>query len=262
MNLDIKDFPIGTKLNTIYTAPITEYYNEKLPIIYTCCNQFNVSNIPNYNSNGIVFFNDKIDMSEVEVLRMSCEIGYYPTSSTNDIIWNLPSIKELTFANFDYQYNEDINVILNLGDNFEKINEVPIKNWATLLTINSNSKNIKSLNRIEVDKLKSCTFNCDCSKLEQSPYSSMYSNSTNLTYHSGFPNVKQSQNNDYYYVKCPNLTRESYLSIFNNLYDFVGNSETPTYEQGKLKISTNAQSICTEEDFNIPTSKGWVISFG
>ena len=93
------------------------------------------------------------------------------------------------------------------------------------------------------------------------PYISIYSNNNNLTYHSGFPKVKYSKNDNYYYYYLPKLTRESYLSIFNNLYDFTGNGETPTSSQGKLKFNSNIANVCTQEDINIAINKGWTITY-
>jgi hypothetical protein len=266
MKININDFPIGTKINVVYNNPITDYYNDILPTSYSVCCQFNAKDLGGYYAykKSCPFLYDKIDFSKIEYLYLACEIGNYPKVNTEEFILNFPNIKYLEFSNFNPQDSELKKLIINMGENLESfrpyfdVSSNVKKNL--IVEYNSNSQNINSIANLKIDFAKEYHINLDCSKVN--PYTNTYSNLTNLTYHSGFPNVKQSQNDNYYYIKCPNLTRESYLSIFNNLYDFVCNNETPSSSQGKLKISTNAQSICTEEDFNIPTSKGWVISFG
>lgn len=81
----------------------------------------------------------------------------------------------------------------------------------------------------------------------------------NLTYFGGFKNQKVSCDSNYFLPKCPNLTRESCLAIVNNLYDFVGNSETPTSSQGKLKVHANFLTALGD-DINIAINKGWTVT--
>lgn len=59
--------------------------------------------------------------------------------------------------------------------------------------------------------------------------------------------------------KLPNLTYESCINILNGLYDFVGNSETPTSSQGQLKVHSNFLTTVGDE-ISIGTSKGWAIT--
>lgn len=81
----------------------------------------------------------------------------------------------------------------------------------------------------------------------------------NLTYFGGFKNQKISCDSNYFLPKCPNLTRESCLAIVNNLYDFVGNSETPTSSQGKIKVHANFITALGD-DINIAINKGWTVT--
>lgn len=81
----------------------------------------------------------------------------------------------------------------------------------------------------------------------------------NLTYFGGYKNQKLSMTSNYFLTKCPNLTRESCLAIVNNLYDFVGNSETPTSSQGKLKVHANFLTALGD-DINIAINKGWTVT--
>lgn len=262
--IDIKDFPEGTKLNILFTAPITDYYGNKIPSNYACANMFGYSNnfnIPNTSALETPLFINEIDFSEVEFLNYRNIIGYYP-NLPDDLVLNLPKIKELKFSQFD-----DTNlktITLNCGEDFEIIDGRPkgeSYSNKTIFTLNSNSNNIKKITQLEFGYLNEFHINCNCENLTTTPYISIYSNSTYLTYHSGFPNVKYSKNDNYYYYYLPNLTRESYLSIFNNLYDFTGNNETPTSSQGKLKFNSNIANVCTQEDINIAINKGWTITY-
>lgn len=87
----------------------------------------------------------------------------------------------------------------------------------------------------------------------------LYSDNTTLTYFGGFKNQKLSIDNTYFLTRCPNLTRESCLAIVNNLYDFTGNSQTPTSTQGKLKVHANFLTALGD-DISIATNKGWTIT--
>lgn len=79
----------------------------------------------------------------------------------------------------------------------------------------------------------------------------------NLTDFGGFIGLKASINNNYGFIKTPNLTYESCINILNGLYDFTGNGETPSGIQGKLKVSQSFMDKLSEEDLQIATGKGW-----
>lgn len=87
---------------------------------------------------------------------------------------------------------------------------------------------------------------------------SNYSSYTYLTDVGGFPNMKMSWDDNYGLAKCPNLTYQSCINVLNGLYDFVGNGETPTSNQGKLKVHSNFISTVGDE-ISIASNKGWVI---
>lgn len=55
---------------------------------------------------------------------------------------------------------------------------------------------------------------------------------------------------------CPNLSRESCISIMNYLYDFTGNGETPASGQGTLLVHPNFLTA-VGDDISIATGKGW-----
>lgn len=259
--MDIKDFPEGTKLNILYTAPITEYYNEKLPSTYISTSGFYPDIVgeitPNVVALNCPFFFDKIDYSEVEFLSLSSAISHYPLLLTDNVVFNLPKIKKMRFQNYELNVST---ITFNCGEDFEYIYGRPSFNSSKygIFRLNSNSKKLQTVNDVKVDYTTEFHFNCDCENLKSSPYQSIYSNLTYLTFHSGFPNCKYSQTS-YYYEKLPNLTYESCISILNNLYDFVGNGKTPTSSQGKLKVHANFLTT-VGDDINIGIQKGWTIT--
>ena len=81
-----------------------------------------------------------------------------------------------------------------------------------------------------------------------------------LTDIEGFVNLKCKWDDNNGLAKCPNVSRQSYINIFSNLYDFTGNGETPTSSQGKIKLHPNYLTVCTQEDIDIALRKGWQIS--
>lgn len=102
----------------------------------------------------------------------------------------------------------------------------------------------------------------DCTSLSDSFSSSpMYFCSTKLKNLGGFLNIKASL--EYTYAspaRCPDLTKESYINIFNGLYDFTANGETPNSNQGKIKLHSNAYTFLTDDEIAICTNKGWTVS--
>lgn len=258
--IDIKDFPEGTKISVLYTAPITDYYGGKLPSCYESVNMF-LSHLYIDEKNPTSFFHpffiDEIDFSGVERYTYKNSIGDYP-SMKEDLVLNLPKIKSLDFTNFQSTFK---NVTLNCGDDFESIDDAP-QNSGTIrpiFTLNSTSNKISKFVSLDASDFSEFHINCNCENLTSSPYNSIYSNATMLTYHSGFPNCKHSSSDNYYYVKLPNLTYESCISILNNLYDFTGNGVTPTSSQGKLKVHANFLTLVGDE-LSIGTNKGWTIT--
>lgn len=86
-----------------------------------------------------------------------------------------------------------------------------------------------------------------------------YSELPNLINFGGFLNLKQSLTNDNSFKRLPNLTYESCINVLEGLYDFTGNGETPTSEQGQLKVHQNFLNLVGDE-INIATAKGWIIT--
>lgn len=103
-----------------------------------------------------------------------------------------------------------------------------------------------------------CALNCSSVGQNKYPLQN-YSNQTALTTVGGFIDMKSSWDNNYGLAKTPNLTYESCINILNGLYDFTGNSQTPTSTQGKLKVHQNFLNLVGDE-ISIGTNKGWTIT--
>lgn len=259
--IDIKDFPEGTKISVVYTAPITDYYGSQLPRRFTSSNMF--ASRGYFNINGTTslnhpFYIDEIDFSNVEDFSYNNIIGDYPLMK-EDLVLNLPKIKSVEFSNFQSALKT---ITLNCGDDFESMDSAPQYNGNAvkpIFTLNSTSNKVSKFVTLDASDYGEMHINCNCENLTASPYYSLYSNATTLTYHSGFPNCKFSSDGNYYYTKLPNLTYESCISILNNLYDFTGNGVTPTSSQGKLKVHANFLTTVGDE-LSIGTNKGWTIT--
>lgn len=85
-----------------------------------------------------------------------------------------------------------------------------------------------------------------------------YSTLGNLTDVGGFIGLRKSITTNGW-NKCPNLSYQSCINIMNGLYDFVGNSITPSSNEGQLKVHQNFLNLVGDE-ISIATNKGWVLS--
>lgn len=263
--IDIKDFPEGTNLQYLYTAPITDYYNKKLPVMFSGVNSFNVfekfiKDIYNRANVTVPLFFDKLDFSEVEYIYLASSISHYPLCTSENLVLDLPKIKKIDISNIQFTGNgaRFSTVTLNCGEDFEYIRNRPdfSSSYPGIFTLNSNSKKITMITQVDFDYLTEMHINCDCEKLTEKPYNMVYSDNKTLTFHSGFPNCKY-ESTSYYYDKLPNLTYQSIMSIINNLYDFRGNGDTTTTRT--LKIHSNTMALLSDEDKALAINKGWVL---
>ena len=81
---------------------------------------------------------------------------------------------------------------------------------------------------------------------------------TYLTDLGGFKGLKIDWNDGYGLNKCPNLTKESVLNVINHLYDFRANGDSTTTKT--IKFNSKSLSLLSDEEKQIATNKGWVIS--
>ena len=106
----------------------------------------------------------------------------------------------------------------------------------------------------------------DASKLVIYPYitygvSSIFGsiNLLKLTDFGGLIGLKASSIGSNGFVRTPNLTYQSCLNVLNGLYDFTGNGQTPSTNQGQLKVHQNFLTTVGDE-ITIAINKGWTIT--
>lgn len=80
----------------------------------------------------------------------------------------------------------------------------------------------------------------------------------NVTEFGGFQGLKVQLVGNYNLVRLPNLNYESCINVLNGLYDFTGNGETPTSEQGQLQVAQSFIDTVGDE-ISIGVLKGWRI---
>lgn len=86
-----------------------------------------------------------------------------------------------------------------------------------------------------------------------------FSELKNITKAGGLLNLRRKIDDNYGWVKTPNLDYESCINILNGLYDFTGNGVTPTSNEAKLKVHQNFLNL-VGDDITIGTNKGWTIT--
>lgn len=83
---------------------------------------------------------------------------------------------------------------------------------------------------------------------------------TQLTDFGGLTNLKASMNDDYGFVKTPNLSRLSITNIINKLYNFTLNGQTPSSTEGRLKVHPNFLNSLSSIELMMIKNKGWTIT--
>lgn len=101
----------------------------------------------------------------------------------------------------------------------------------------------------------------DFSSVNSMNYFIGYSNNTKLTDLGGFINLGAQStlngiNSLYVFAKLPNLTHDSLLNVFNNLYDRA----TAGLSVLTLKLHANHLAMLTDDEKAIATNKGWTLS--
>lgn len=184
--------------------------------------------------------------------------------------WDVSNVKDMTYTFYDIRNITDLNALKDWDVsnvdrfsytfkfyNYSLVDGDTIfnflENWETSNATNMDRFLEISTNITTIPKIK-CPNITNSNGIFQA-----YSNLTNLVNMGGLEGLKTSWNNNYGLVKCPNLTRESCINILNGLYDFTGNSETPSSSQGKLKVHANFITA-VGDDISIATNKGWQVS--
>lgn len=173
----------------------------------------------------------EIDTSNVTKME---KMLYYANS-----LENIPFINTSKVTNMYYMFSY-----------CEKLKTIPQIDTSNVTNVSNMFQNCKTLNSLPPLNFQKVT---NLSTVFG------YFNLDNLTDVGGFINLKQSWNDNYGLANLPNLTYESCINILNGLYDFVGNGETPTSSQGKLKVHSKFMTLVGDE-INIGVAKGWTIS--
>lgn len=250
MNFDINAFPEGVNVNVRYLDAMDWMHGVQikptLPLYYLG------------SSKICIDFSD-FDMSQVTAIVASDDNRpfIWPPEKQNLII-DMPSITTVSESKFRfYRFPVDSVITFNL-DNCNYMNYLMgDSEGIKRVIINSNVKPTY-LNYPAGFYLycKELYLNFDCSSL--STVSISYSKTETVTYFSGFPNLKKSITSKGLEL-LPNLTYDSCISVMENLYDFIGNGQTPTSSQGKLKVHANFLTT-VGDSISIATNKGWTIT--
>lgn len=99
----------------------------------------------------------------------------------------------------------------------------------------------------------------NCGSVKQNNISTPLTGCTNLIDFGGFINIGESftSTGTLDISGAANLSKDSILNVFNNLYDFVGNGSSL---QPTIKLHSSQKAKLETEDLTIATAKGWKIS--
>ena len=155
-------------------------------------------------------------------------------------------LTELNISNWNVSKVTDMNYMLSDTN----IVNLDTSNWDTSKVTNMNGMFTYCRNLVTLGSIR-------CDSVTFSNYAGMFSSNDKLINFGGLINLK-SQLISRALNNCPNLSYESCINVLNGLYDFVGNSVTPTSSQAKLLVHQNFLDKVGDE-ISIGTAKGWNI---
>lgn len=276
--MNINEFPQGTQVSKLYSPEWYDLVDNKLPVNFNIL-PFKNNDVARNIDNRLGYFYfiylpwERVDFSNVKsILSTYNETGCF-FLVIDDVVLSFPEAEILHLESLALrtqmqsdgtmsapQFNvtiKDLNKIKVLNAMFSTGNNYSIV--ADKIVIEGDSKELTTLTNTfyYFNRYKELYFNIDCSNVTSlNPF--YYQIHDETTYFSGFPNLKRSLNSSYSLDRFPNLTLESCISILENLYDFTGNGETPTSNQGVLKVHANFLTT-VGDDITIATSKGWQV---
>lgn len=184
-------------------------------------------------------------------------------------VWykNIKSIKGLNLLN-----KKDCSRICKNCNDLKRIDDI---SWGTPTKIDEMFASCNSLVAIPMDGIvttglttMASTFN-GCSSLKSLDLSNWdMSAVSNISYAfigcSSLTDLKFGYNckgsYSFSFDGSPLLTVESLLTIIDGLFDFVGNSVTPSSSQGRLALGSTNLAKLSDEQKAIATGKGWTLS--
>lgn len=152
--------------------------------------------------------------------------------------WNVSNVTDMSYMFANNGYITDFSFMTNWDTS-------KVTNMSNMLNV-SNATDLPAI---------------DCTSVGYNKYPiTLYSNNTKLVNVGGFLNMRSKWDDSYGLSKLASLSYESYINIINGLYDFTANGETPTSNEGKLKLHSNAFNLLTTDDIARATAKGWTLS--
>lgn len=277
--MNINDFPQGTQVSRLYSPEWFDLVDNKLPVNFSIL-PFNCTKVAQSTDSRLSYFYfvylpwERVDFSNVKSIFSTYQESGCFFLVIDDVVLSFPEAETLDLQSLVLmtqmqtdgtmsapQFNvtvKDLNKIKYLNNLFSTGTYSTIV--ADKIIIEGDSKELTTLTNTfySFNRYKELHFNIDCSNVTNlAPF--YYQIHDETTYFSGFPNLKRSLNSSYSLDRFPNLTLESCISILENLYDFTGNGETPTSNQGVLKVHANFLTT-VGDDITIGTNKGWKIS--
>ena len=177
--------------------------------------------------------------------------------------WDVSNVTDMSYCFYyctqlllDNIKNWDVSNLTKMDNMFEdcrKNTSLDLSGWDTSkVTSMSGTFNISTLTTLSSIRADSLII---------PSYGNLFGyNSGSLVDFGGFINLKSNWNGSYSVDKLSALSHQSLINILNGLYDFVGNGETPTSSQGKIKFGSTHLAKLTEEEKAIATNKGWTLS--
>lgn len=219
---------------------------------------YNFPEDANVNLRYTSFFDEQPD-------NFPCPSNMRNVFSYQETRYAIKKLNTSNVTNFSYMFN--------YCSYLTTIPQIDTSNQANLSYMFSNCSNLLTISQIDTSNVTNMSYmfyycnnlaslpplNCGSLTTKNTYPLYDYSGYTYLTDIGGFIGMKMTWDDNYGLAKCPNLTYQSCINILNGLYDFVGNGETPTSNQAKLKVHANFINLVGDE-ISIGTNKGWTIT--
>ena len=255
--------------------------NEIIPTYVEGLYEFNPLPITNKEGNLIRTVNVNVT-PKISIALTGIKLGYSPFSEIPEYL-DFKNVEDMYYMFFNCDKltkvsHIDTSDVTNMARAFyscDALKEIELIDTSNVTNMEAMCYDCKSLitfpplNTSKVTNMREMFRNCnnlvsvsalDARSLVRQNYGIFgSSNLNNLTDFGGLIGLKASMDGNYSFDKVPNLTYESCINILNGLYDFTGNGETPTSNEGKLKVHSNFLSTVGDE-ISIGVLKGWQIS--
>lgn len=183
-------------------------------------------------------------MYETFALSKITTIPQLDTSNVTDMsrmFYNCPNLTSISLIDTSKVKN-----MYHLFSRCEKLESVPALNTSRVTDMTHTFNECYSLKSIP---------SLSAYMLEDAYYAFGTYNLDKLTDFGGFKDLRTVCNMSV----LPNLSTESCMNVLNGLFDFTGNRQTPTSDQGKLVVHQNFLTRVGDQ-ISIATNKGWTIT--